>query len=669
MNSRLLLPLLFFLCVMPLTAQQDAGDEPRRHRFGIFGDYALNYHTADFQRLPGVPNCCPRFEEGDGSGFMLGVLYELPLAARWDLLVRLGYVDYSGLLTAQEKEMLFVSPSFYEGTFEHTVDASLAAIALEPMIAYRVAGGFSLLGGLQVGLVTTADYEQVETIIDPADRGVFVDTQQRTRNFSQGAIPEASSLAAFLVGGARYEVPMNESGTLFAAPEALYSLGLTQVVSDLDWSVNTLRIGVSLLYRPGVEKEEPAPPLPPPPPPPPVEPAPPELLAAVTASGVTEDGRELPIATIQVEEFISSEMRPLLNYVFFAENSAALPDRYARLSSGATGDFTVRRIKHLDNLGTYYHVLNIIGSRMREYPEATLRLVGTNSAEGMEATNDQLSRQRAETVREYFETVWGIAPSRLTVEARDLPAKPSNVDVIDGIRENRRVELYSSIPEILDPVIIDDTLRTVNPPLIRFRPDVTSDAGVLDWALRVRQGSADLKGFRGKLEPPETVDWDVQSDRGNIPRSDEDLEYILTVTDAANQVVSSETGRLSVEQITVQKKRRNQLGDRVIDRYNLILFDFNSEELGPRNERIIGMIRPRIAENATVTITGYTDRIGETAVNQPLSEGRARSAAVALGVPLQRASGRGETDMYTNELPEGRFYCRTVSILVETPVE
>ena len=107
----------------------------------------------------------------------------------------------------------------------------------------------------------------------------------------------------------------------------------------------------------------------------------------------------------------------------------------------------------------------------------------------------------------------------------------------------------------------------------------------------------------------------------------------------------------------------------MIDRYNLILFDFNSEKLGVRNERIIEIIRPRIAENATVTITGFTDRIGEVAVNQPLSEGRARSAARALGVPLSQAEGRGETGMYDNDLPEGRFYCRTVTILVETPVE
>jgi outer membrane protein OmpA-like peptidoglycan-associated protein len=578
-------------------------------------------------------------------------------------------VDYSGLLTAQEKEMLFVPPSYYEGTFEHTVDASLAAIAFEPMIAYNVAGGLSLLGGLQIGLVTTADYEQVETIVDPADRGVFVDTQQRTRNYSQGAIPEAASLAASLVGGVRYEVPMNDAGTLFAAPEALYSLGLTEVVSNLDWKVNTLRLGVALMYRPkaGRAAVAPPPPLPPPPPPPP--PAPPELFAAVKASGVTEAGRELPIATIRVEEFISSEMRPLLNYVFFAEGASVLPDRYALLTPEETGQFTLRRLENLDNLETYYHVLNIVGSRMLEHPTATLRLVGTNSDEGLEQGAEQLSRTRADVVKKYFVSVWGIEESRLRIEARNLPEKPSNIGEIDGIVENRRVELYSNVPEILDPIIIDDTLRSVNPPLIRFRPDVTSDAGVVDWALRVRQGGEDLRGFNGKLDPPETIDWNVQDDRENIPRTDEDLQYILTVTDAAQQVASSEIGRLPVEQITVQKKRSSQMGDKIIDRYNLILFDFNSELLGPRNERIVEIIRPRIADNATVTITGFTDRIGEMSVNQPLSEGRARSAAKALGLSSSRASGRGETDMYTNELPEGRFYCRTVTILVETPVE
>ncbi|MBE0642889.1 MAG: hypothetical protein IH600_02310, partial [Bacteroidetes bacterium] len=385
--------------------------------------------------------------------------------------------------------------------------------------------------------------------------------------------------------------------------------------------------------------------------------------------GLEDDGTERPIATLRVEEFISSEMRPLLNYVFFDEDKAVLPDRYERLSPTQTRDFSTSTLKPLDNLATYHHVLNIVGSRMLEHPEATLRLVGTNSDEGMELADTELSRSRAEAVRDYLVNTWGISETRLRIESRNLPEKPSNIGEYDGIEENRRVEIYSSIPEIIDPIVIDDTLRTVNPPRVRFRPEVTSDAGIAEWSLTVRQGERTLKSFEGKLDVPATLDWQVQQDRASIPRSTTDLRYSLSLTDLAVQHLTTEEGVLPVEQLTVQRKRRERLGDKEIDRYNLILFDFNSEELGSRNLRIVDMITPRISANSTVTITGYTDRIGEVRVNQPLSEGRAQSAARALKVPSENASGRGETDMYTNDLPEGRFYCRTVTILVETPVE
>lgn len=376
---------------------------------------------------------------------------------------------------------------------------------------------------------------------------------------------------------------------------------------------------------------------------------------------------ERPIATVRVEEFISSEMRPLLNYVFFDEDRAELPERYMRLTPVQTGDFSNATLMPLDNLATYHHVLNIIGQRMREHPEATLRLLGTNSDEGAELGDTELSRRRAETVRDYFMRTWGIAAERLKLEARNIPEKPSNIGELDGIQENRRVEIYSSIPEILDPVVIDDTLRTVDPPRIRFRPDVTSDAGVSQWSLTAQQDDRVLKSFDGNLEVPAYLDWNVQQEKATIPRTTSPLRYALKVTDAAAQNVTAEQS-LPVEQITVQRKRRERLGDKEIDRYNLILFDFNSEELGARNLRIVGMIKPRISPTSTTTITGFTDRIGEVRVNQPLSEGRAQSAARALGIPPANATGRGESDMYTNDLPEGRFYCRTVTILVETPV-
>ena len=69
-----------------------------------------------------------------------------------------------------------------------------------------------------------------------------------------------------------------------------------------------------------------------------------------------------------------------------------------------------------------------------------------------------------------------------------------------------------------------------------------------------------------------------------------------------------------------------------------------------------------------VHVTGYTDRMGDAGHNKTLSLSRARVAADALGFSQIRAQGMGPTAMYDNNLPEGRFYCRTVDSTVERPV-
>ena len=52
-----------------------------------------------------------------------------------------------------------------------------------------------------------------------------------------------------------------------------------------------------------------------------------------------------------------------------------------------------------------------------------------------------------------------------------------------------------------------------------------------------------------------------------------------------------------------------------------------------------------------------------------LSARRAKAVANAIRHPKTTHEGIGETKLlYTNDLPEGRFYCRTVDIVVETPI-
>ena len=243
---------------------------------------------------------------------------------------------------------------------------------------------------------------------------------------------------------------------------------------------------------------------------------------------------------------------------------------------------------------------------------------------------------------------------------------PSNPDSTDGDVENRRVEITSNRASLLEPVRTDDTLRTVDPPTLRVKTNFTADAGVQDWSLQIRQGPTMLKEFNGNGSIPDKLDWNIEGDPTNIPRREQPISAVLSVRDAQGQTGSAVT-RLPVEQLTIRRKREERIGDIVYDRFNLITFEFNSAKLSSPSKKIAAEIRDRIQPESTVEIVGYSDRLGEEEHNQKLSEERAVNTAKELRVPTENAKGGGEnTDLYDNNLPEGRFYSRTVDILIKT---
>jgi outer membrane protein OmpA-like peptidoglycan-associated protein len=62
--------------------------------------------------------------------------------------------------------------------------------------------------------------------------------------------------------------------------------------------------------------------------------------------------------------------------------------------------------------------------------------------------------------------------------------------------------------------------------------------------------------------------------------------------------------------------------------------------------------------------------MGEADYNLKLSKQRADAVAKEFREYDTSVSGYGEVEqMYDNNLPEGRFYCRKVDIVVETPIE
>lgn len=705
---KFVLVLILSLCCIAVHAQDSL-----RARYGIEGGVSANMHVADFRALPGVPNCCPQFTTGSGTGPFVGVYAAYPIADRFLFSAGLNYVDQSATLQNDERIAIIVNGIGQNGTDRHTVTATLRSIGLEPTVAYRLFNAVFLDAGARVGYTMTKQYSQDERIVGGA--GTFLDSlgkdsYSQIRNQNAGDIPQAALLTAEFVVGARYEFPMNGKHTMFLVPSVTYAAALTNVSNGIDWKPNGLRAGIGITFSPvpdtrqfvfdtvivrdtvsqlnreileraislvssnrrdtmtsaqdvttttTILREQYLLQIP----------DRHDVAGSVVAVGLDDDGNEHPIASLRIEEFLSMNASPLLGYVFFGEGDSVIPSRYHLLDHAASSKFQLRSLFSLDAMGIHHNALNIIAVRLKEHPHAHLTITGCNANVGVESANTVLSEVRARAVYEYFHSVWNIPQSQLSVLARDLPEKPSNPKTPIGQEENRRVELTCDEPEVLDVFLANDTTRIPDPPQLRIKLHTGSSVGVTSWKLEVNQDGKMIHHALGLGEAPSSDDWDLTHDYEAIPHYGTPLTFVLTTTNSKGDV-ARDTTVLPTEITTVQQKRARHTGDVIIDRYNLVLFDFARSGMLPAHERILQMVRSRLKPTSSILLEGYTDRSGTSAGNLRLATARATASAKSLGRADAAVKGIGDTRLlYPNETPEGRFLCRTVQVTVRTPVE
>ncbi len=396
----------------------------------------------------------------------------------------------------------------------------------------------------------------------------------------------------------------------------------------------------------------------------------PPLLEANTEVYAKEDSIRKPVTRLKLEEYEIRELRALLPFVFFDNNSAEIPDRYRLLTEEQAPYFNNDSLLGKGSLDNYYQILNIIGSRMNQYQSANITLTGCNSNTDEERNNTELSENRAETVSNYLTDVWDIDTSRIVIKVRNLPSNPSNTKEVQGIAENRRVEIEADLWEITAPVIIEDTLRRISPETLYFENTAESEAGLRSWELSIYDNAEPLKQYKGGSNLKEKIVFEVNNDDDFKQNLMNDFDFSLEVTDTTSQFYTTPLQTIPVDFSSLEDKRKEQFQDTVYQKYNLILFEFDSAELGTDNQRIVEIIKKRLSRESEVTVNGYTDIIGDEEYNKRLSERRAQSGANALNHSQTKVIGHGESVLiYPNDKPEGRFYSRTVVIDVKTPIK
>lgn len=95
-----------------------------------------------------------------------------------------------------------------------------------------------------------------------------------------------------------------------------------------------------------------------------------------------------------------------------------------------------------------YEVLDVIGARLRRFPDAELDIEGGYTG-GIEDTS--VAMRRAEFVRDHFLSVWGIAPGRLHILPPAMLSRPGAS--LAQEQEGRRVTMYSRNARLFDPMV------------------------------------------------------------------------------------------------------------------------------------------------------------------------------------------------------------------------
>ena len=374
---------------------------------------------------------------------------------------------------------------------------------------------------------------------------------------------------------------------------------------------------------------------------------------------------------INIEEITTIDTSPMLNYVYFDTGSSAIPDRYVLFSlQDETALFSENALR--EGQEKYLHVLNIIGKRLRQNADATIKIIGCNSNFGEEKGRMDLSKSRAESVRAYFQYIWGIKPERMEVIARNLPEIPSSRHLDLGREENQRVEIHSKSLDILAPVRSSYINFRSDTDTIRILPQIESEYDLVSWEINFQsaEGSVEKISGNGSIQP------DIElSSEAFIPEQlskHGHLKAIVAVTDINGNSSEIESSPLKINFVQREQLLAQNIGYMVEEKYALILFDFDSADIKERNSLILNHIVSRIKtiEDVAVNIVGHSDIIGPEDYNINLSQRRAKAVydklLAVLGKEKENAiqySGAGPSNpLYENNLPENRALNRTVTI-------
>jgi len=623
--------------------------------FGAAAGANFNFYQGSTQQLNSSIIVPTAFHDGTGIG-----LYVAPLVEFHRPDSRLGFMFQAGFDGRNGSFKQVTTPC----NCPDDLTTDLSYITVEPSLRFApFKSGLYLYAGPRVAFLMSKSFTYKHGI-NPAypDQEITPDV---TADFDN-----MKNMLVSMQIGAGYDIPLTSRGkqTQFVlSPYVAYHPYFGQEPRSTEtWNITTVRAGIALKFGRGRKIETP------------VKKEVIPVVVVVTEPKVkftVEAPRNIKAAPIVNETF------PISNYVFFDLGSTEIPKRYILLKKEEVKGFKEDKIdarasanasgRSDRQMNTYYNILNILGTRMVNNPSTTIVLVGSSEK------GPKDGREMAESIKNYLTGIFGISASRITTQGRTKPSIPSEqpggkLELVLLREGDRRVTIESNSPVLLmefqsgpeaflKPVEITAMQKAPVESYITFSVEDEEEA-FTSWSVQTEDEQGNILTFGPYTEAEVSIPTVAILD--NIPEGD----YKVTMTGQTKNglTVKKETSAhmvLWTPAETVETMRFS------------IIYEFNkSKAINIYEKYLIEVVAPKIPNDATVIIKGYTDIIGGEKNNQKLSLARANNAQSILERGLWKAGrknvkfeifGLGEDQNvapFNNKFPEGRSYNRTVII-------
>jgi outer membrane protein OmpA-like peptidoglycan-associated protein len=638
---------IFLLSTNHITAQQSEPTVPLRWGAHIGANINLSgvgygYWIPERGSASFVP-----FNRIDGTGVGLYA----GLNAQYHILPFFGLqgrISYDGRQTMALDDLTYDTDQQGNKVYRNDeLNFNTSLINLELLAKLYAGRSFHFTGGGGIGLKLNETYDYRISQRDPEVTGVMI---------------PGSMIVGSFVGGIGYDFWLSTSRAdpqwiLTPFAEVAWAAGLREVDFkdqggfDDGLSIVTIRAGVALAFGSPVYDDE-------------------------QAASMGRFFNVHPPSDGMYNKRVTYDYYPMRPFVFFNRGSRdiqkKLPDGTQRYSIIARDerDALVEKSRNTFNDNehvpdaagqrylqgeVYYDILNFVGFRLRENPTVTVTLEGSAPEEGD-------GQQLADVVKQYLVDTWEINPSRLTAKGVRNPRNPSGTgrtptaDVPMANLENRRVEIIASDNATLKNVILRAERQAYEENEILI--DITTNEPLENWQAIVTGGG------KRKTFGPYTGKSVYLDPSGLMDQSKRSQHFEVEV------VARTKDGRTLSDQVGFDVALADKAA---VAQRHIMLFDFDDQDPVVRSREFLNEVVPHIDNNAIVVVSGYTDNIGDDDSNQKLSQQRADMISGMLRDRMTKAGkkvtirsiGYGESSdrhPYSNDLPEGRMYNRTVLI-------